>query len=330
MKIDTIHSIPRNAVIRLAILLFVLTAPFILRAQVTQLNLAFDVWPPFTNEPGKTSVAEEIVKTALNRNSIGVKPRIVDFPIVLKGLEEGTFQGSPSLWKTSEREEYLIYSKPFLHNQIILVGKKGANVSAKSLNELEGKRIALVKGYAYGEEVLSANGVEFIEGKNDQANLLALLEGKVDYMLVDALLVAYLRSYQPKDAEKFLALGEAPLVSHGLYFAMRKDVDGAEEIMASFNKEIDKMKVDGTYHRILKLSWIQVDVDGDGTLEMIPGKNAGQPSENPYALNGPASTSARIYHNGQHTNWSDLPDDVKRTGINQADVQDVTFLSFGL
>ena len=100
--------------------------------------------------------------------------------------------------------------------------------------------------------------------------------------------------------------------------------------MADFDKTIAVMQTDGTYHRILKLSWIQVDVDGDGTLEMVPGANAGREMQHAYSINGQNSDSSRIYYSGKYYNWEDLPDDVKRTGINQRDVQDVTFLSFGL
>jgi len=301
-----------------------------LQAQTTQLTLASDIWPPFTNAPGETAVAMEIVKTALNRNSIAVKPKVADFTIVLEGLEKGIFQGSSALWKTSEREEYLIYSKPYLFNQLVLVGRKGSDVSAQNMSELSGKKIAVVAGYAYGEGIANDESAVFIEGKNDQANLIKLLEGKVDYMLVDALLVAYLRSYQAADAKKHLEIGTVPLESHGLHFAIRRDIEGAEEIISEFNQTIAEMQADGTYHRILKLNWIQADVDGDGNLEMIPGQNAGKRPENAYSLSGPSASSNRIYHEGKYLNWEDLPDDVKRTGINQADVQDVTFLSFGL
>jgi polar amino acid transport system substrate-binding protein len=311
----------------LALALFVSAFGF---GQTTQLGLVSDVWPPFTNVPGETAVAMEIVKTALNKNAIAVKERILDFETVINGLEAGSFQGSPALWKTDEREKFLLYSEPILHNQLVLVGLKGADVSATSINDLKGKRVGLVEGYAYGEEVENADGVSFMKGKNDQANVLLLLEKKVDYILVDGLLVAYLRSYQAEDANTHLELGTTPLVTKALHFAIQKNIEDAEELMKNFNESIAEMQVDGTYHRILKLSWIQADVDGDGVLEMIPGANAGRVMKNAYSLNGSSSDSSNIYYNGKLLNWEDLPDDVKRTGINSQDIQDVTFMSFGL
>ncbi|MEM9052764.1 MAG: transporter substrate-binding domain-containing protein [Bacteroidota bacterium] len=309
---------------------YLLISTLLLFSQPTQIGLVCDVWPPFTNQPGETAVATEIVKTALNKNSIAVKERVLDFDMVIKGLESGTFQSSPALWYTEERTEFLSYSKPILHNQLILLGLKGTDVSAKSISDLKGKKVGLVEGYAYGDSVDQAEGVEFVKDKNDQANLMALLEKKVDYILVDALLVAYLRSYQAEDAEKHLEIGTSPLISKSLHFAIQKSIEGSEKIIEDFDRTIAEMQTDGTYHRILKLSWIQVDVDGDGTLEMIPGANAGREMQNAYSINGQNSDSSRIYYSGKYYNWEELPDDVKRTGINQRDVQDVTFLSFGL
>jgi polar amino acid transport system substrate-binding protein len=315
---------------KIHVLAFALLVSIFGYSQTTQLGLAYDIWPPFTNIPEETAVATEIVKTALNRNSIAVKERVLDFNLVIKGLEAGSFQASPALWKTEERDKFLLYSEPILHNQLVLVGLKGADVSATSMSDLDGKRVALVEGYAYGEEVEKAEGVVLTKGKNDQANLLLLLEKKVDYILVDGLLVAYLRSYQAKDADKHLELGTTPLVTKALHFAIQKNIEDAQELMKKFNESIAEMQVDGTYHRILKLNWIQADVDGDGVLEMIPGANAGRVMKNAYSLNGSSSDSSNIYYNGKLLNWEDLPDDVKRTGINSQDVQDVTFLSFGL
>jgi len=311
----------------LALALLISTLGF---GQTTQLALACDVWPPFTNTPGETSVAMEIVKTALNRDAIAVKERVLDFEILIKGLEEGRFDGSPALWKTAKREEFLLYSKPILHNQLVLVGLKGSDVSAKSIDDLAGKSVGLVEGYAYGDEIENAEGINFAKRKNDQAILLLLLEKEVDYILVDGLLVAYLRSYQAADAEKHLELGTTPLVTKALYFAIQKDIEDAETLIENFNSAISQMQTDGTYHRILKLNWIQADVDGDGTLEMIPGTNAGRMTKNAYSLNGNSGDSSNIYYNGKLLNWEDLPDDVKRTGINSRDVEQVTFLSFGL
>jgi polar amino acid transport system substrate-binding protein len=39
---------------------------------------------------------------------------------------------------------------------------------------------------------------------------------------------------------------------------------GGGDIVAEFDRHIESMRADGTYNRLLDLSWIRTDVDGDG------------------------------------------------------------------
>ncbi|MCY4597979.1 MAG: transporter substrate-binding domain-containing protein [Bryobacterales bacterium] len=74
----------------------------------------------------------------------------VDEDSLEPSLLSGDFSGSAAFWKDTERERVLLYSQPYLENRLILVGRQGSDVSANSLADLAGKRIALVAGYAYG------------------------------------------------------------------------------------------------------------------------------------------------------------------------------------
>ena len=44
----------------------------------------------------------------------------------------------------------VLFSKPYLENQLILVGNKGSNPNVSSFSELKGKRIGVVKGQYEG------------------------------------------------------------------------------------------------------------------------------------------------------------------------------------
>jgi len=52
----------------------------------------------------------------------------------------------------------LIFSQPYLENRLVLVGRHGADVAAKALPALAGRRIAIVEGYSYGD-ALERSGV---------------------------------------------------------------------------------------------------------------------------------------------------------------------------
>ena len=244
-------------------------------AQEKELKLASDIWPPFTDVEGEKSIASDLVKEALSRQNIEVITEMLLFDDVLSGINSEKYDGSAALWITDERKKDYFFSDPYLNNQLVLVGKKGSDVSAKSFNDLTGKRLGIIENYAYGN-INETQHIIMVSGKGNQENLEKLLSGKIDYMLVDALIIQYMLKYQLNDVTKFLEIGKTPLLVKPLHFALRKNVPGAERIMFLFNQEIENMITDGTYHDILELNWIQMDVDGDGNLELVlDGTNAG-------------------------------------------------------
>ncbi len=319
------------------ILILLLTWSLIGQSQETKLHLVSDVWPPFTNVPGQQAFAIELVKESLNRSGVIVQNEVIEDVNITNYINEKKFDGSSALWRSADREKTLIFSAPYLQNQLVLVGKKGSDVSAASFSELKGKKVAIVNYYDYGSSVDEASQVEFIKGVNQQKNLDKLLKGEVDYILVDALMIQYLLNYQSEEVEKYLEVGEHPLVRRSLHFALRKDVPNAKEIIEQFNKEVVNMVVDGSYNRILQINWIRADVDGDGRLEMVQGgRQAGMDaptsSYDVWLVNSNGAEtdySDEFYVDGNfYENWDNIPQEYKSAPITQEDVQKVTILDF--
>ena len=286
-------------------------------AQSTELHLASDVFPPFTDTEGKKSFATELVKEALSRANVKMGTDIVLFEQVLDGIEAGSYDGSAALWKTKDRESYLQFSDPYLENRLVLVGIKGSDVSATELSELQNKRVSVVSGYAYGSKLYTSPGISIIFGKSDQENLERLLEGKTDYMLVDELLIQYLLQYQHEEVKKYLEVGSNAIFVKPLHLALRKSDKDSERIIEEFNGNIAEMMTDGTYNEILELNWIQYDVGGDGIMELVlKGDEAGLEAPVHYyslmSATGLTKNADRYYINGQlYNGWDEVPQSFK-------------------
>ncbi len=286
-----------------------------LMAQTDTLKLSFDVWPPFTNVQEEKSLATDIVKTALDRVNIKSALLVSDFESVTKGISSGKYDGSPAFWKSEERGQTLVFSDPYLENQLILVGRKGTDVSQTSFSELEQKRIGLVKDYAYGESLMDVPGLQVVYGNNDQENLVNLLSEKIDLMLVDALLIQYLLKYELNDVSALLEFAKKPIIVRPLHFALKKETPNVQGIMALFNEEIKKMMSDGSYNELLGLNWIKADIDGDGKLEIVlNGEAAGtEPPEDAYGVYyADAGNTDQYYIGGKYyDSWDEVPDKYK-------------------
>ena len=311
-------------------LLIIMLFCFGMYGQDIELRLASDVYPPFTDKPGKQAFALELVHEALKRSSVEAKSDILDFGLVLEQINERKYEGSAALWKSKDRETYLMYSDPYLENRLVLVGRAGSDVSAASLAELKNKRVSIVSGYAYGTSIYTTPGVIILPGRSDQDNLETLLEGKTDYMLVDELLIKYMLEYQHSEVKKYLAVGNKAIITQPLHFAILKNLPDAEEIIDLFNSNIEEMMADGTYNQILELNWIQYDVDGDGQLELVmQGENAGTDAPvNYYALmstSGLSNQTDRYYINGTiYDGWNTVPDKYKNDIMRAASMGEST------
>lgn len=288
-------------------------------AEQPGLRLASDAWPPFTDVADRTHLALDLVHKALARSGVEADTSILDWGDVTAGLRSGRFDGCAAIWHSADRETFLLYSKPYLENRLVLVGAKGSDVRAARLADLSGKRVAVVEQYAYGDAVDSAGAPVLVGGRSDQENLQKLLRGEVDYMLVDELLIRYLAEHQQQATARLLEIGRVPLVRRELHFAVRRELPSAESIVEGFNREIAKMLADGTYNVILSLNWIRADVDGDGLPELVPRtKQAGTlPPETGYnilstAYSAPMPKLERYWFDGKvYESWDAVPERYK-------------------
>jgi polar amino acid transport system substrate-binding protein len=237
--------------------------------QAAPLNLVSTAWPPFTNVPGLPRFALDLVEDALGRTGLTARTTIVDAPQFTASLLSDRFDGSAAAWKDTARERVLLFSQPYLENRLVLVGRRGADVSAKALAELRGRRLALVEGYAYGDAIDTAGPI-FVRTRSEEDSLTQLLNGLVDYTLMDELVVNYILGWYAEESRTKLQIGTAPLITRELHLAVRRTRADAESIVARFNGELRGMIADRTYHRVLRVDWIRADADGDGVPEYVP------------------------------------------------------------
>jgi ABC-type amino acid transport substrate-binding protein len=297
-------------------------------SQAPQLHLVSTAWPPFTNPPGEPQFALDLVYEALKRIGVTAETAIVDEGRLTPSLLKGEFDGSAALWKDAEREEVLVYSEPYLENRLILVGRRGSDVSATRLAALKGKRIVLVGGYSYGDEVRDGSGPMFIRSRSEEDSVAKLLANEADYTLMDELVVEYILNNYGEQARNRLQVGSTPLITRTLHFAIRRSRPGAEGLVNRFNGELRRMIADRTYHRLLHVDWIRADVDGDGRQELVARTDqvGPKPPERSYDLfmttppKAEKPSGPRFYLGGSiYEDWASVPENYKLSNSDAPD-----------
>ena len=286
--------------------------------QPAALHLVSTAWPPFTNPAGQPRFALDLVEAALGRVGVTATTTIVAAAEFTPALLTGPFDGSAAAWKDPERERTLIFSDPYLENRLVLVGRRGSDVSAKTLADLRGKRVAIVEGYAYGDAVNDA-GTTFVRSQSEEDSLARLLNGDADYTLMDDLVVQYIVSNYPKESGSRLQIGAAPIMTRALHFAVKRTRLDAESLVRRFNAQLRGMIADRTYHRLLHVDWIRADVDGDGVAEYVPrfdyaGPSAPQRVYDLFSTPQPVLKTATpgFYIGGTiYSDWASVPESYK-------------------
>ena len=169
-------------------------------APAAPLQFVSTPWPPFTNAAGQPRFALESRRGRARPHRAHRDDdhrRAAQFTPAL--LSDG-YDGSAAAWRDADREQFLLFSQPYLENRLVLVGRRGENVAATSLADLKGRRIALVGGYAYGDASARRDMIP-VRASSEEDGLSLVLASKADYVLMDELVVQYILENHPNEAK---------------------------------------------------------------------------------------------------------------------------------
>jgi len=265
-----------SAVILICALLLVLPTSI-----AAELKLVADNWPPFTSDKPGQRIAADLVEKALKRSEIAAKINIIQWKDVLDGIKTNKYDAIVGAWKNFEREQFLLFSRPYLENRIMLVGRTDNKINFNDVSQLANKKIGVVEGYAYGEAI--ANNATILKVKSPTVvdSVKKLINKEVDFILTDSIVAQSMKQHLPQDIKNQLLIYTKVVVTHSLHFAIRKNYPNAKVLLEKFNNSIRSMIADGSYNRILGFAWLVADTDGDGVEEYIVGDKIPSKSDDP-------------------------------------------------
>ena len=251
---------------RFAILLIALPLFTALQADDT-IMLSNNAWPPFIIEGDKQGTSEKIVCQALERSGWTCAVEVKMWETVLSEARDGAIDGIAAAWRNPGREEYLLFSEPYLTNRIIPILNRDNPVEVTKATDLVGLRVAMVTDYAYGDEIDGLKSqFEVYDAFDTLDALRAVRNNGADVALLDELVA---RNELGNDQFAGVIMSDNVLAFRDLHFAVSKKHPQAEKVIADFHRAFELMLDDGTVNEILDLDWLATDFGHSGKVDIV-------------------------------------------------------------
>ena len=164
--------------------LVLLAAPLAARAQA--LVIACEDYPPYEYlEDGQPrGLCVEMVQEACQRLGLEPEFRFMPWSQALDQARAGQVQAIMSLFRTPEREQFLVFpARQLAEERVTALVRKGSGVRVRGLTDLARLRVGVNIGYAYGPVIDGIQGIQKIEAADPAALLQDLLAGRTEVAL---------------------------------------------------------------------------------------------------------------------------------------------------
>ena len=206
-------------------------------------------YPPmeYTDTDGVTYIGFDVDMAQKIADILGLKLEIVNtaWDGIFAALEKGEFDMIMSAVSiTPERQQKYILTAPYISNRIVLAVPKDSTSSITSLNDLNGKKIALQNATTaddYAKKVLAKGDINFEVNRYEKVTQCYddLKLGRVDAILVDEVVAA---SYT--DTSKIVWRNDE---GEPMGICLKK---GNDDLAALVEKAVDTLYFDGTVSSI--------------------------------------------------------------------------------
>ena len=201
-----------------------------------KLYVTGSLWTPYIDaDLPEGGLATDLVRTALTDAGYELEAKIERWPRAYEGAAIGLYDVVAAVWRTAEREQDLLFSEPYLFNDIVLLTRPGVLVDFQILEDLAGYRIGVVRDYAYDEAFDNHPGLTRVVSNQLIQNLLLLRQGRLGLVIAD----------------RFRLLAK-PVASQGLTLGVSKQNPNAARIVDDFNKAVAAMKADNRFAKIVE------------------------------------------------------------------------------
>lgn len=226
------------------------------------------LWDPYqyietsSGVPHLTGIDVELARAICDGAGIVLELDEVGWKQHQEEIRSGQRDVAAGTYETRERSEYAWFSDPYRTETNVLMTRVGRvrTLKADSARELLGRlseqrlRVGVVAGYYYGPELVAwradpRNNALVVEAENDYDNLVQLMQGRIDALIVDRLVgatMAWRRGLQSS-----LEHHPVPVFTGELAFMFSKRTVSPAQVEA-FNESLHRLQSSGAYNEVVR------------------------------------------------------------------------------
>lgn len=223
----------------------------LLPVTAAELRLATLEYPPYSSQvmPHGGSIVE-LTTRAFATQGQAVRIDFLPWARVRADLQNGLYQGALPLWPLEIIEENLQASRPLLYSQIGFFVRRSKPVHFRQLDELQGRKVGIVRGYGYPLSILES-GIAAEGAVDDISNLRKLQARRFDLVLLERTVGEYLIA-SDAGLRGQLVWQEPALERLPLFIGFRPQTPGQPDWAAMFERGLRELHASGEYMRILR------------------------------------------------------------------------------
>ena len=233
-----------------ALLVLLLLVPTV---AAERLRLVADAWPPFTDATLLNGgLATDIVSTALARAGFASDFEQVPWARALMGVGDGRYDVLINAWYDEARTQLGQFSDEYLLNRVRFIKRRDDPIEFQNLQQLHDYPVAVVRGYAYSAEFDADPQLQKVPVHNFAMAVRMLAARRVRLTVEDEYVARFHLARESPRVRNPVEFLPKTLSENSLHILVSLKNPRHEQIVAGFDREIARMKADGSYARLLK------------------------------------------------------------------------------
>lgn len=216
--------------------------------------IVLDTYPPYTNELADNSgVLAELLQKAFQKSDIDTSIEFQLWSEIEENISYGQFL--TVFWTTNRilrRNQF--FSDPILYVDNQLVSLKPITRRFKNLGQLKESKIGVTAGFSYGKTFDAFKpDLTLVEFDTRFTGLRALLNGEVEYLLIDPLVAKQLMAsyFKYRTKKKLYYVDSLKFEAQPAYLVCSKNYANCQGILRQFEQGLQQLKDTKEYKKIL-------------------------------------------------------------------------------